>query len=66
MKSRKKYKKLTDPEIMKTITEDMDIYSIPFVKSLKIDTSVLSSDKAAAAIVENLWIKFKTAKLSQT
>lgn len=52
--SRKKYKKLTDPEIMKTITEDMDIYSIPFVKSLKIDTSALSSDKAAAAIVENL------------
>ena len=52
--SRKRYKKLTDPEIMKTITEDMDIYSIPFVKSLKIDTSALSSDKAAAAIVENL------------
>ena len=52
--SRKRYKKLTDPEIMKTITEDMDIYSIPFVKSLKIDTSALSSDKAADAIVENL------------
>ena len=52
--SRKRYKKLTDPEIMKTITEDMDIYSNPFVKSLKIGTSALSSDKAAAAIVENL------------
>ena len=52
--SRKRYKKLTDPEIMKTITEDMDIYSIPFVKSLKIDTSALSSDSAAAAIIENL------------
>jgi hypothetical protein len=52
--SRKRYKKLTDPEIMKSITEDMNIYSIPFVKSLKIDTSALSSDKAAAAIVENL------------
>ena len=52
--SRKRYKKLTDPEIMKTITENMDIYSIPFVKSLKIGTSALSSDKAAAAIVENL------------
>ena len=52
--SRKRYKNPTGPEIMKTITEDMNIYSIPFVKSLKIDTSALSSDKAAAVIVENL------------
>ena len=52
--SRKRYKNPIGPEIMKTITEDMNIYSIPFVKSLKIDTSALSSDKAAAVIVENL------------
>jgi len=48
--SRKRYKKLTDPEIMKDITQDMSIYSIPFVEALKIDTSVLSPDDSVALI----------------
>ncbi|MFZ1360531.1 MAG: AAA family ATPase [Candidatus Saccharimonadales bacterium] len=49
--SRKKFKKLTDPAIMKKITEDMSIYSIPFVDSLKIDTSKSTPDEAVDAIV---------------
>lgn len=52
--SRNKYKKLTDPEIMKDITQDMSIYSIPFVESLKVDTSVLSPDEAVAVIAKSL------------
>ena len=50
--SRKRYKKLTDPKIMKDITQDMSIYSIPFVEALKINTSTLSSDDAVAEIIE--------------
>lgn len=50
--SRKRFKKLADPEIMKSITEDMSVYSIPFVESLKVDTSVLSPDESAARIVD--------------
>jgi len=50
--SRKRYKKLTDPEIMKEITQDMSIYSIPFIKALKINTSLLSSDDIASAVIE--------------
>ena len=52
--SRKKFKKLTDPEIMKKITQDMSIYSIPFVEPLKINTSELSRDEAVDVIVDSL------------
>ncbi len=50
--SRKKFKKLTDPDIMERITEDMRIYSIPFVDSLKINTSELTPDQSAKTIVD--------------
>ena len=50
--SRKKYKKLTDPTVMKTITEDMSVYSIPFVDSLKINTSESIPDKSVQRIVD--------------
>ena len=50
--SRKRYKKLTDPEIMKEITQDMSIYSIPFIKALKINTSLISPDDIASAVIE--------------
>jgi shikimate kinase len=50
--SRKKYKKLIDPAIMETLTEDMSIYSIPFVDSLKINTSESTPDESAQRIVE--------------
>ncbi len=49
--SRKKFKKLVDPVIMRNITEDMSVYSIPFVESLKINTSVLSADESVDVIV---------------
>jgi len=49
--SRKRYKKLADPEIMKRITEDMSVYSIPFVEALKIDTSATSVSEAAELIM---------------
>lgn len=50
--SRKRYKKLRNPEIMKDITQDLSIYSIPFVNPLKIDTSKTSPDDAIKAIME--------------
>lgn len=50
--SRKKYKKLTDPAIMSKMTQDMSVFSIPFVEALKINTSVLSPDESAAVISE--------------
>ncbi|HSH55227.1 MAG TPA: AAA family ATPase [Candidatus Limnocylindrales bacterium] len=52
--SRKKYKKLTDPLIMAKITEDMHRYSIPFVDSIKIDTSHSTPNEAAMLIVKEL------------
>lgn len=52
--SRKKYKKLIDPAKMAEITEQMDIYSIPFVDSLKINTSETDSDDAADLIAKKL------------
>lgn len=50
--SRKRYKKLVDPEIMKDITQDMSIYSMKFIKPLKIDTSVLSVDVSVSTIID--------------
>lgn len=48
--SRKRYRKLVDPAEMAKITEQMDIYSIPFVDSLKINTSEIDPDDAADRI----------------
>lgn len=50
--SRKKFKKLIDPAIMEKITVDPSIYSIPFVDSLKINTSELTPDQSAKTIVD--------------
>jgi dephospho-CoA kinase len=50
--SRKKFKKLIDPAIMEKITVDTSIYSIPFVDSLKINTSELTPDQSAKIIVD--------------
>lgn len=52
--SRTKFKKLTDPVIMEKITQDMSIYSIPFVSSLKLDTSQLSPDDSVSIIINSL------------
>ncbi|MDB5159985.1 MAG: hypothetical protein JWO99_248 [Candidatus Saccharibacteria bacterium] len=55
--SRKQYKKLTDPVKMAKITEKMDIYSIPFVESLKINTSELDPEAAVKLIAEAFSLK---------
>ncbi len=52
--SRERYKKLTDPEILSKITEDMDIYSMSDVNSLKINTSELDPSESASLIMEKL------------
>jgi RNase adaptor protein for sRNA GlmZ degradation len=52
--SRKKYKKLTDSAIMTKITEDMTMYTIPFVASLDINTSLLSPDESVDLIIKKL------------
>lgn len=50
--SRKKFKKLTDPDTMERITKDMSIYSIPFVDPLRINTSESIPDQSAKTIVD--------------
>jgi len=53
--SRMKYKKLTDKKVMSNLVTDISIFSIPFVSSLKINTSVLSPIESANHIAH----KFK-------
>jgi len=52
--SRKRFKKLTDPEVLANITQDMEIYSIPFVNPIVIDTSKTSPDEAAKIIASEI------------
>ncbi len=52
--SRKKFKKLTDPEIMSEITQSMDNFTIPFVDALTINTSTYNPIEAVELIVKNL------------
>ena len=52
--SRMMFKKLTDPGVMEKITQDMSVYSIPFVSSLKINTSQLSPNDSVNTIVSIL------------
>lgn len=52
--SRKRFKKLTDKNILSALCEDMSKFTIPFVKSLKINTSVLNPDESAKVIVDEL------------
>lgn len=52
--SRRRFKKLTDPEVLAKITENMSIYSIPFVEPIKINTSIMSPDESAKFIANEL------------
>jgi len=52
--SRKQHKKLVDPTKMARITKNMDKYSIPFVDSLKINTSQLSPEESVALITQKI------------
>ncbi len=55
--SRKQFKKLTDPEKMTELTEDMSKFSISGIDSVKIDTSKLSPDQAVDKIVQEFKLK---------
>lgn len=52
--SRLRFKKLTDPATMARITEDMSIFAIPFVDSIRINTSIVNPDEAAKLIATQL------------
>jgi len=52
--SRKRFKKLTDKEIMAELTQDMSKFTIPYVDALKINTSELKSDESARLIANEL------------
>ncbi len=52
--SRKRFKKLTDPEVLAQITLDMSNYSIPFVDPVKINTSKMNPDEAVNFLVGKL------------
>jgi len=52
--SRKKYKKLTDKSILKELTNSMEKFSIPYVESLKINTSETNPDESANLIIDKL------------
>ena len=52
--SRKKYKKLTDQHVMKNLVSDLSVFSIPFVDSLKVNTSELTADESAQYIAKQL------------
>lgn len=52
--SRKRFKKLLDKEIMTKLTEDMSIFTIPYVESLKINTSNTSPVQSADIIARKL------------
>lgn len=55
--SRKRFKKLSDPVIMTSITEDMSKYTIPFVDALKINTSRSTPIESATLIAKHLNLK---------
>jgi dephospho-CoA kinase len=50
--SRTKFKKLTNPVVMREITEDMGKYSIPFVEATKVNTSEMSASEAVNKLVK--------------
>lgn len=45
--SRKRLQKLIDPVVQADITKDLNIYSIPYVNALKINTSEMSPEESA-------------------
>lgn len=52
--SRKRFKKLSNPKVMTSITEDMSKYIIPFVDALKINTSHSSPQESATLIATHI------------
>ena len=52
--SRKRFKKLLDKKVMTELTENMSIFTIPYVESLKINTSDTNPVQSAEIIARKL------------
>lgn len=52
--SRKRFKKLLDKKIMAKLTENMTIFTIPYVESLRINTSDTNPAQSADIIARKL------------
>lgn len=52
--SRKRFKKLLDKKIMTELTQNMSIFTIPYVESLKINTSSTNAVQSASIIASKL------------
>lgn len=52
--SRKKFKKLLDKEVMTELTQDLSIFTIPFVAPLRINTSHTSPTESVDIIIKKL------------
>ena len=52
--SRKRFKKLLDKKVMSELIRDMSVFTIPYVKSLKINTSNNRPAESAELIVKKL------------
>ena len=52
--SRKKFKKLTDKHVMNKLATDLSVFSMPYVNSLKVNTSELDPDESANFIAKQL------------
>lgn len=52
--SRKKFKKLLDKKVMTELTQDMSIFTMPYVESLKINTSKSSPTESVDTIISKL------------
>jgi adenylylsulfate kinase-like enzyme len=52
--SRKRFKKLIDKSVLEKLTQSMDIFTIPFVPSIKINTSKLTPEESVDKILSEV------------
>ena len=52
--SRKRFKKLTDRNVIQELTKDLDKFHIPYVNSITINTSELTPDESAKLLAEKI------------
>ena len=53
-KSRKRFKKLTDRNVIQELTKDLNKFHIPYVDSITINTSELTPDESAKLLAEKI------------
>lgn len=54
--SRKQHHKLKDRDIMKTIIDESEPYSVPYDNILKIDTAIYSANESAKLIAKHFYL----------